>query len=59
MFRLNDVGRMAWRTLGEAPLGAIVNQVVAAFDVSHDVAAADVRALLEQRLRAGLPVDAA
>src|SRR4051794_8375300 len=58
MFSLNDVGRLIWRSLDEAPLDAIVERVVGAFDVSHDIAAADVCALLEQLLDAGLVIAA-
>jgi hypothetical protein len=54
MFSLNDVGRLIWRSLEEEPVDAIVDRVVGAFDVDHEVAGADVRALLRQLLDAGL-----
>ncbi|HEU4585696.1 MAG TPA: PqqD family protein [Gemmatimonadaceae bacterium] len=56
MFSLNDVGRLVWRELDEAPIETIVDRVVGAFDVGYEVAASDVRALLDQLLRAGLAV---
>ena len=56
MFSLNDVGRLVWRELDRAVLETIVDRVVGEFDVSYDVAASDVRALLDQLLRAGLAV---
>jgi hypothetical protein len=58
MFSLNDVGRLIWRELDETPVEAIVDRVVGEFDVSHDVAAVDVRALLQQLLDARLAVAA-
>lgn len=58
MFSLNDVGRLIWRLLDEAPLEMIVVRVVGEFDVGHDVAAGDVRVLLQQLLDAGLAVAA-
>lgn len=54
MFSLNDVGRLVWRLLDDAPLAVVVERVVEVFDVSRDVADADVRALLDQLLHARL-----
>lgn len=59
MFSLNDVGRLIWRALDDAPLEAIVARVVEAFEVSPEVAEADARALVRQLLEAGLIVAAA
>lgn len=56
MFSLNDVGRLILRKLGDAPAEVLAERVVAAFDVSYEVAAADVRALLDELCGAGLAV---
>ncbi len=56
MFSLNDVGRLIWRELGDASVELLADRVVAAFDVCYEVAAAGVRALLDELCGAGLAV---
>lgn len=53
MFSLNETGRRVWRSL-PAREAALVDAVVAAFDVARDTAAADVRRLLAELVEAGL-----
>ncbi len=54
MFSLNPTGRVAWQCLGSQPLPAVVDRVVAAFQVDRATAEADVRALVRRLLEAGL-----
>lgn len=59
MFSLNPAGREAWRHLGAEALPAVVDRVVAAFEVERPTAEADVRALVRRLLEAGLVEPAA
>lgn len=54
MFSLNPTGRVAWKHLGSHTLSGVVDRVVAAFEVERPTADADVRALVERLLEAGL-----
>lgn len=55
MYVLNDVGTLVWERLdGRTPLPALVNAVCHCYDVSPEVAAADVAEFLEALATAGL-----
>ena len=57
-FGINDVGALVWGLLdGSCDRDAIVDAVTAEFDVDRDTAAADLDALLDQLVDAGLVVD--
>ncbi len=57
-FGINDVGALVWGLLdGTRDRDAIVDAVTAEFDVDRDTAAADLDALLDQLVDAGLVVD--
>ncbi len=57
-FGINDVGAVVWGLLdGTHDRDAIVDAVTAEFDVDRDTAAADLDALLDQLVDAGLVVD--
>ena len=57
-FGINDVGAVVWGLLdGTRDRDAIVDAVTAEFDVDRDTAAADLDALLDQLVDAGLVVD--
>lgn len=55
MFSLNPTGCLVWQALdGTAPLRAVVQRVVAAFEVAPEAAARDVDTLISQLAAAGL-----
>lgn len=56
-FGLNEVGARMWTLIGElGRAGAIAERIVAEFEVTPDVAARDLLALLEQLAAKGLVV---
>lgn len=57
MFSLNETGRLVWRALPDATLEQMARAVADAFDVPLDRAQADVAALLEDLVAAGVVVE--
>lgn len=54
-FGLNPTGTIVWQLLNEGkPDGEIVSALVAEFEVTEDIAAADVKILIEELAAKGL-----
>ena len=54
MFSLNETGRCIWRALPASGEASLIDVLVSAYNVSREVAEADMRRLLAELLDAGL-----